>query len=426
MRQVSHIAWLGKKSPFCGNVTYGLSTTEALRDRGHQTSFIHFDNPISPGDSKTSLLANDPEVSLPYLVKSQVYTIPSPRAQRELRESLERLKPDLVHASLTLSPLDFRLPDLCQQIGVPLVATFHPPFDAGIRNLTAGTQQLTYQLYAPSLARYDRVIVFSDMQAELLAKLGVKENRLAVIPNGINTDIWMPANPKSISPKQKNVRERLGGERIFLYMGRISTEKNIEALLRSWRQVEPRGCRLVIVGDGPLKTTLEHNSLTANDCDVLWWGYEADLETKIALLQCSEVFLLPSLVEGLSLSLLEAMATGTACVATDAGADGEVLENGAGIVLSTQGVTTQLRTLLPVLRDQPVLTFELGRRARLRVLERYTLSQNIDALEKLYEDLLHSASFPRLKPIRDSVQQQPQQLPLEPNEHQHFQADAKQ
>ena len=51
------------------------------------------------------------------------------------------------------------------------------------------------------------------------------------------------------------------------------------------------------------------------------------------------------------------------------------LEQGAGIVLSTQGVTTQLRTLLPVLRDQPVLTAELGRKARLRALERYTISQ---------------------------------------------------
>ena len=42
---LTHIAWLGKKTPFCGNVTYGLSTTEALKARGHQTSFIHFDNP---------------------------------------------------------------------------------------------------------------------------------------------------------------------------------------------------------------------------------------------------------------------------------------------------------------------------------------------------------------------------------------------
>ena len=412
---MAHIAWLGKKTPFCGNVTYGLSTTEALKDRGHQISFIHFDNPTSPGNSKTSLLANDPEVSLPYLVKSQVYTIPSPRAQKELRESLERLKPDLVHASLTLSPLDFRLPELCQQLKVPLVATFHPPFDAGIRNLTAGTQQLTYQLYAPALARYDKVIVFSETQAEVLNRLGVKESRLKIIPNGVDTKKWTPPCSTNLNSTQAAVRSRIGSERIFLYMGRIATEKNLESLLRAWRLVEPKGCRLVIVGDGPLRTTLENNSLDANDCDVLWWGYESSLETKIALLQTAEVFILPSLVEGLSLALLEAMATGTACVATDAGADGEVLDGGAGIVLSTQGITTQLRTLLPVLRDQPVLTAELGRRARLRVLERYTLARNIDSLENLYQELL-SMKIYEFKPFRDYVKPLLRPLPSTQNE----------
>ncbi len=388
---MAHIAWLGKKTPFCGNVTYGLSTIEALRQRGHQTSFIHFDNPESTEPKGPSLLANQPDVSLPYLVKSQVYTIPSPGAQRELRESLERMQPDLVHASLTLSPLDFRLPELCQQVGVPLVATFHPPFDAGIRNLTAGTQQLTYQLYAPALARYDRVIVFSELQAEVLVRLGVREHRLAVIPNGVDPELWTPAGPQRTSPMRREVREKLGRKRIFLYMGRVATEKNLEALLRAWKLVKPEGCKLVVVGDGPLKATLENNSSTNNDKDILWWGYESDLNTKVALLQCAEVFILPSLVEGLSLSLLEAMATGTACVATDAGADGEVLDGGAGIVLSTQGVTTQLRTLLPLLRDQPILTAELGRKARARVLERYTLTRNIDALEVLYGELLGAA-----------------------------------
>ncbi|MFM9073275.1 MAG: glycosyltransferase family 1 protein, partial [Cyanobium sp.] len=44
---MTHIAWLGKKSPFCGNVTYSLATTDALRKRGHQVSFIHFDTPAT-------------------------------------------------------------------------------------------------------------------------------------------------------------------------------------------------------------------------------------------------------------------------------------------------------------------------------------------------------------------------------------------
>jgi glycosyltransferase involved in cell wall biosynthesis len=395
---VTHIAWLGKKSPFCGNVTYSLATTNALRQRGHQVSFIHFDTPATaalsrsdsfsararlpdPSAALTELTPESPEVTLPYLVKSQVYTIPSPGALRELRESLERLRPDVVHASLTLSPLDFRLPDLCQQLGVPLVATFHPAFDANLRNITAGTQQLTYQVYAPSLARYDRVIVFSELQADLLERLGVPQTRLAVIPNGVDTDTWTPAGLGS-QRDLIDLRQRFGRRRVFLYMGRLSTEKNVEALLKAWRLVRPSGCVLLIVGDGPLRSALQHN-----DDDVLWWGYEADLHRRVSLLQLAEVFLLPSLVEGLSLALLEAMACGKACVATDAGADGEALEGGAGIVISTQGVTTQLRTLLPVLRDQPVLTAELGRRARARVLERYTLSRNIDAIEALYRGL---------------------------------------
>ena len=376
---MAHIAWLGKKSPFCGNVTYGLTTTEALRDRGHEISFIHFD---SPGTAS-------PDVALPYLVKSQVYTIPSPGAQRELRESLERLKPDLVHASLTLSPLDFRLPDLCQQLGLPLVATFHPPFDASLRNLSAGTQQLTYQLYAPSLAKYDRVVVFSELQADVLMRLGVPEDRLAVIPNGVDPQRWSPGNPAAPSQQLQELRQRFRGQRVFLYMGRIATEKNVEALLRAWKLVQPSGCKLVVVGDGPMRQSLMQNY--GEDAGILWWGHEPDQAVRLALLQLAEVFLLPSLVEGLSLALLEAMASGTACVATDAGADGEVLEGGAGIVISTQGVTTQLRTLLPVLRDQPVLSAELGRRARQRALERYTLTRNIDQLERLYGELRPAA-----------------------------------
>ena len=388
---MTHIAWLGKKSPFCGNVTYGLTTTEALRDRGHEISFIHFDSSgtASTGAASTGT-ASSPDVVLPYLVKSQVYTIPSPGAQRELRESLERLQPDLVHASLTLSPLDFRLPDLCQQLGLPLVATFHPPFDASLRNLSAGTQQLTYQLYAPSLAKYDRVVVFSELQADVLMRLGVPSHRLAVIPNGVNPQRWTPGNPAEPSERLQELRQRFSGQRVFLYMGRIATEKNVEALLRAWKLVQPSGCRLVVVGDGPMRQSLMQNY--GEEAGILWWGHEPDQSVRLALLQLAEVFLLPSLVEGLSLALLEAMASGTACVATDAGADGEVLEDGAGIVISTQGVTTQLRTLLPVLRDQPVLTAELGRRARQRALERYTLTQNIDQLERLYGELSPAGS----------------------------------
>jgi glycosyltransferase involved in cell wall biosynthesis len=219
----------------------------------------------------------------------------------------------------------------------------------------------------------------------------VRAERLAVIPNGVDTTMWQPASlAAAASPDLQELRQRFAGRRVFLYMGRVATEKNVEALIKAWRLVRPAGCVLVIVGDGPLRSALQ---APGDEPDLVWWGYEPSLERRVAFQQLAEVFLLPSLVEGLSLALLEAMASGTACIATDAGADGEVLEGGAGIVISTQGVTTQLRTLIPVLRDQPVLTAELGRRARARALERYTLEGNIDALEALYAELVPRSSL---------------------------------
>ena len=81
------------------------------------------------------------------------------------------------------------------------------------------------------------------------------------------------------------------------------------------------------------------------------------------------------------------MSAGTACVATDAGADGEVLDKGAGIVISTDNVTAQLKTIIPILVEHPSFTADLGKKARERVLERYTIAKNINSLEKVYLNL---------------------------------------
>lgn len=375
-----HIAWLGKKSPFCGNVTYSREVTNALLDRGHQVSFLHFAQEDGPADTWSDYQ----EVPIPFLYKSQIYTIPTLRSSKVLMQSLRELQPDLVHASLTLSPLDFLLPEICEDLNLPLVATFHPPFDRKRRNLTSGTQHLMYQLYAPFLANYNRVIVFSYIQKDLLAKLGVPEENIAVIPNGVDVQKY--------SPGPSSLKEELNAQRIFVYQGRIALEKNVESLLRAWKQVEmgPE-CKLVIVGDGPLKATLE--PFYGPESGIVWLGFEANEQRRIDILRGSDVFILPSLVEGLSLSLLEAMACGVACIATDAGADGEVLagdarRGDAGIVLKTQGVTGQLRHFLPLFRSFPEMAAILGQKARQRVLERYTLSGNISQLENLYDCVL--------------------------------------
>jgi glycosyltransferase involved in cell wall biosynthesis len=370
-----HIAWLGKKSPFCGNVTYGREVTNALLDLGYQVSFLHFAQ--EEADSGTE--SGCQEVSLPFLYKSQIYTIPTLTASKVLTRSLEQLRPDIVHASLTLSPLDFLLPEICEELNIPLVATFHPPFDGKRRNLKSGTQLFTYQLYAPFLAHYDRVIVFSQLQRNYLMRLGVPQEKLAVIPNGVDVQKY--------SPGPSNLKFQFNAQRLFVYQGRISTEKNVEALLRAWKQSDlGNSSKLVIVGNGSLSASLM--PFYGEEHGIIWLGFVADEERRIEILRAADVFILPSLLEGLSLSLLEAMACGVACVATDAGADGEVLEHGAGVILNTHRVTSQLHTLLPLFRDHLEWTTLLGQKARTRVLERYTLSRNITRLEKLYAEVL--------------------------------------
>lgn len=376
-----HIAWLGKKSPFCGNVTYGREVTNTLLERGYQVSFLHFDQETDANDA--ALVGSD--VAIPCLLKSQVYTIPTFRSEKVLTDALRQLQPDVVHASLTLSPLDFRLPEICEELGLPLVATFHPPFDREARTFTSSTQHLTYQLYAPFLARYDRVIIFSQLQRDVLIRLGVPASRLVVIPNGVDVDKY--------SPGPSRLKTQLQVDRLFVYQGRIAPEKNLGALLKAWKQAEMGpNCRLLIVGDGPLRSSLE--PFYGPEYGIQWLGFEANEQRRIEILRGADVFVLPSLVEGLSLSLLEAMACGVACVATDAGADGEVLEAQAGVIIQrNQRITAQLQALLPQLRDHSDWTNALRYHARQRVLERYTLSRNITKLEALYADVQQARSL---------------------------------
>ena len=365
-----HIAWLGKKSPFCGNVTYGKEITNALLDRGHRVTFLHF---AAPDDTAEDSVSYE-EVSLPFIFKSQILTIPALGSARLLSETLQKLKPDIVHASLILSPLDLKLPEICRELGIPLVATFHPAFDSKRRNLSSSTQHLAYQVYAPRLANYTKVIVFSQVQRSLLVKLGVPAERVEVIPNGVDISRYAPG--------RSNIKQQLSARQLYVYQGRLSMEKNVESLLKGWRAANMHEHdKLAIVGSGPLEASLK---AFYSDSSIVWLGFVANEERRVEILQGADGFILPSLVEGLSLSLLEAMACGTACVATDAGADGEVLDQGAGVILSTQKVSSQLQTLFPLFREHPDIVALLGKKARSRVLERYTLSRNITLLEQLY------------------------------------------
>jgi glycosyltransferase involved in cell wall biosynthesis len=109
------------------------------------------------------------------------------------------------------------------------------------------------------------------------------------------------------------------------------------------------------------------------------------------MLQAGDVFVLPSEVEGLSIAMLEAMACGMATVATDVGGDGEALR-GAGILIDPLDLRSQLALALRLLTENPGLRHSLGRKARRRIVSRYSLQHNTDQVVRLYERLLAASA----------------------------------
>src|SRR5207248_268034 len=159
------------------------------------------------------------------------------------------------------------------------------------------------------------------------------------------------------------VGSRFGGERLFLYLGRLAPEKNVDLLLDAFCDAAPpSGVRLAVAGSGSLRGRLERRY---RDSRITFVGLVADEAERIGLLRSAEAFFLPSAIEGLSLALLEAMACGCCPVATDVGCDGDAVE-GVGILLDPMALASDLRMAMRLLLHTPRLGAELGALARRR------------------------------------------------------------
>ena len=369
------IAWLGHQSAGIagGMATYSHEVVAGLRRMGHQVTFFHHGDRTGEGADESSESVPLASVNVP-LVK-QVVLSPG-RAKRKLIDRLRQREFDIVHASFWFSSMDFDLPKLTRELGIPLVATFHVAFD-NRPSLWGGLYSGTYRLYAPTLAKCDRVIVFGPAQRDILVGLGVPEPIIRILPNGVDIEKYRPG------PSDR--RDRYGAERLFLYMGRVDSEKNVDVLLESFLDcAPPRRHRLLIMGTGTERRRLER---FYRDPRVVFAGHISEVDERIAILRASDGFFLPSTVEGLSLSMLEAMSCGVATVATDVGTDGEALR-GAGIVVDPRNLAVELEMAFRELIELPFLSVELGRLARDRVVERYSLEKNLERLAQLYEELV--------------------------------------
>ena len=373
MNEPLRIAWLGHQSGRAGDglLTYSREIVAGLRTRGVKVFFVH--HGALPA-------VTDDTLTLRSLTGSHRYIISSPRTKRTITDLLRREQVDLVHVSLSFSTLiAFGLPELCHELGLPVVATFHVPYDSRF-GLWQGISTAFYRLYAQSLASFDRVIIFSEQQKSLLEHYGVPADNVAVIPNGVDIQKY--------SPGKSDFKQTLDASALVGYLGRVDPEKNVDILIRAFQDVDAaEDVKLVIVGSGSEKRRLDRRYGNAR---VVFTGQVIDEAERIAMLRAMDIFVLPSMVEGLSLSLLEAMACGTAPVATDVGSDGEALR-GAGIVVDTKDLDGQLRLALRTLIEFPDFRTELGHRARSRAVERYSLSDNLDRLLGVYRELRPAA-----------------------------------
>jgi glycosyltransferase involved in cell wall biosynthesis len=370
------VAWLGHRSATGadGILTYSREITNGLRERGVDVVFLHHARDQADDEERSYALDS--------FALSHRLVLSPPSAKRKLLDLLRRYEVDVVHVSLAFSSLDFNLPRICHQLGIPIVATFHVPYDTRF-SVWRGISAAVYRLYAQALAECDQVVIFGETQRDMLVALGVPREIISVLPNGVDVDRYCPG--------PSNKRAALGAERLFSYVGRLDPEKNVDVLVAAFLDADPPlSNRLVVVGGGAERRRLERRY---GDRRVLFTGVVTDEQERIDILRASDAFFLPSTVEGLSLAMLEAMACGVATVATDVGNDGDALR-GAGIVLDPSHLEDELRAAIRLLVETPELARTLGRLARERAVTRFSLARNLDALIELYGRLARVPALP--------------------------------
>jgi glycosyltransferase involved in cell wall biosynthesis len=260
--------------------------------------------------------------------------------------------------------------------GVPFVTTYGFPYSRLRRSRLSGA--LAARVESLGLQYADAVIVPTpELRAEVEGRVR-DPAAIQLIPNGVDTARFAPGG-----------RAPAADTRI-LYVGRLSSEKNLETLVAAVAKLAPRlEARLTLVGDGPLGERLR---AAATELGVrLELVPSVDHRELPRLYGEADAFVLPSFVEGHSKVLIEAMSCGLPCVASDIPANRSVLADGAAGLLFDPHDAGALATRLEQVFGQRRLAADLGNHARQRVLTHYDLA----ALVAREIELLHRIARPR-------------------------------
>jgi glycosyltransferase involved in cell wall biosynthesis len=244
-----------------------------------------------------------------------------------------------------------------------------------------GVQRLLAELVVRAA---DRIVV----NAELLRPNGRAGQRTDVIPSGVDTDVFRPADSGA------EAKSRLGlspDQPVIGTVGRLEPRKGTATLLAAVAALRAQGrhdVALVVVGDGPLRGQLAAEAVQLGIAPyVQLLGDRADVSTVLAAL---DVFVLPSRTEGMSNALLEGMATARPVVATAVGGTPEVITEGQNGLLVPADEPSAMAAAIGRLLDDPALAARLGAAARHTVGERYGARIMVRRLEAVYEAVASS------------------------------------
>jgi glycosyltransferase involved in cell wall biosynthesis len=250
-----------------------------------------------------------------------------------------------------------------------------------------GTGLLGWLKIASLRSTVGKFISLTSQTVEDLVRLGIPPESISMIPNGISLEARLGQYDR------ETIRAELvwGPEvKVVTFVGRLVYAKGLDWLLDVWKTVssaEPEA-RLLIVGDGPERAPLsaraEELGLTQT---VTFAGRQEDVYRFFSI---SDVFVLPSRLEGISNSLLEAMSQGLPVVAADdrLGGNRSVITDKRDGMIIPQGDSEEFaRVLLSLLRDQ-ALRAEMGRRARLKVENAFSIASVSRRYRQIYHELL--------------------------------------
>lgn len=235
----------------------------------------------------------------------------------------------------------------------------------------------------------DRIVTVSEFQRDWALRVGIgSPTKVISIPNGVPTE---RAQPKR---SREDVRAELGVGDGFMLLstGRLAEQKGLEYLIRAaalLRSDLPEA-KIVLAGDGPLREKLSRlvSDLRLEET-VSVLGHRSDVGD---LLAASDLVVLPSLWEGLSISLLEAMAAGKPVVTTSIGSNREVTNDGETAALVPPKDPESLAEAIRSLATDRSRLEELGSRGQQVQRERYALPRMLDAYMDEYDRLLRQKS----------------------------------